>query len=270
MFDNREGGTGARYVKNPFLSPSAEADSKCAAPQGVAQRELMQHYSERFEREFEVLKVLGKGKFGSVLRVRHKLDEKLYALKVCEGASRTATFRDTEGLREVFAMSRLSGVENVVQYYSAWVQACKYHSRPEDLYLQMELCNGCTAHFITERQRCCNRTIRDILCDIANGLAGIHNHRIAHLDLKPDNIMYKYENSGAGEHHASKVIYKIGDFGCCCSTAARLGESTDATGDHRYMPKGPATRSPQRSTCTLWGSPCAPWLRAASPITART
>ncbi len=71
----------------------------------------------RYKNEFEELELLGTGGYGSVYRVRNKLDARYYACKKC---------RIDEGIfkkirREVTTISRLLHT-NIVRYYSAWLE----------------------------------------------------------------------------------------------------------------------------------------------------
>ena len=54
-----------------------------APPKLVLQRPIIEKYLEtgRYERQFYYLGDLGKGGFGTVIKVRHHLDNNVYALK---------------------------------------------------------------------------------------------------------------------------------------------------------------------------------------------
>ncbi|XP_057303588.1 eIF-2-alpha kinase GCN2-like isoform X1 [Hydractinia symbiolongicarpus] len=75
----------------------------------------------RLMNEFEIMQSLGKGGFGSVIKVRNKLDGNLYAIKriplnpKCPHLNKRIT-------REVKLLSRLNH-ENVVRYFNSWIEA---------------------------------------------------------------------------------------------------------------------------------------------------
>ena len=72
----------------------------------------------RLRQDFEILSWLGRGGFGDVIKVKNKLDEKLYAIKrIRLNPADKATNRKI--MREVKLLSRLNH-ENVVRYYNSW------------------------------------------------------------------------------------------------------------------------------------------------------
>lgn len=71
--------------------------------------------------EFEMLKFLGKGAFGDVLKVRNKLDGRVYAIKRIELNPRNRQL-NRRITREVKLLSQLNH-ENVVRYYNSWIES---------------------------------------------------------------------------------------------------------------------------------------------------
>ncbi|KAL5008543.1 hypothetical protein ScPMuIL_014124 [Solemya velum] len=74
----------------------------------------------RLTSEFVVLKCLGKGGFGDVLKVRNKLDGRSYAIKRIPLNPKSKLF-NKKITREVKLLSRLNH-ENVVRYYNSWIE----------------------------------------------------------------------------------------------------------------------------------------------------
>ncbi|XP_011860322.1 PREDICTED: eukaryotic translation initiation factor 2-alpha kinase 4 [Vollenhovia emeryi] len=75
----------------------------------------------RIQNEFEVLKWLGKGAFGDVLKVRNKLDGGIYAIKRIELNPKKKQL-NKKITREVKLLSRMNH-ENVVRYYNSWIES---------------------------------------------------------------------------------------------------------------------------------------------------
>ncbi|GFR96851.1 eukaryotic translation initiation factor 2-alpha kinase 4 [Elysia marginata] len=74
----------------------------------------------RLASEFDLLKVLGKGGFGDVLKVKNKLDGRFYAIKRIPLNPKSKAF-NKKMKREVKLLSRLNH-ENVVRYYCSWIE----------------------------------------------------------------------------------------------------------------------------------------------------
>ncbi|XP_063976876.1 eIF-2-alpha kinase GCN2 isoform X2 [Diachasmimorpha longicaudata] len=77
--------------------------------------------NSRIQNEFEVLKWLGKGAFGDVIKVRNKLDGGIYAIKRIPLNAKNKQL-NKKITREVKLLSRLNH-ENVVRYYNSWIEA---------------------------------------------------------------------------------------------------------------------------------------------------
>ena len=98
--------------------------SRGSIPLGLAQhdslewsrRESIDH--SRHRTEYEALRLLGRGAFGTAYQVRNRVDSQIYCLKgirIQNGADKEHV------LREVQVLSSLHS-DNVVRYYSAWVE----------------------------------------------------------------------------------------------------------------------------------------------------
>jgi len=81
----------------------------------------------RYRREFQEMGVLGKGGYGTVFRVKHRLDGSDYAVKrVPVSAARLARIKSRgqteldDLLRELRTMAKLDH-PNVVRYHAGWV-----------------------------------------------------------------------------------------------------------------------------------------------------
>ncbi|CAN9499970.1 unnamed protein product [Ophioblennius macclurei] len=168
--------------------------------------------SSRFRSCFDDLSPLGEGGYGQVLKARHKLLGKYYAVKI-------VCFKE-KALREVKALSVLHH-KNIVLYHDCWIEDSQYKenmaandynssdSHPQYLYIQMEFCdNGTLREWIenmdqttlspSERREQGLPVAQQIVC----GLEYIHSKNLIHRDLKPINILF-----GRGGE------VKIGDFG---------------------------------------------------------
>jgi wee1-like protein kinase len=166
-----------------------------------------------FHHDFYNFQEIGKGSFGKVYRCVRKIDLCPYAVK--EITSKFRNERDREHvLREIYALATQGDNVHVVRYYNAWEQDDK-------LYIQMELCSGTISQMRKRDGPFPEKTILDITVQLATGLAFMHAHNLAHLDIKPDNI-----------YTTERGIFKLGDFGLVTSADAK--EHVEE-GDRRYL-----------------------------------
>ncbi|PPQ98103.1 hypothetical protein CVT26_003273 [Gymnopilus dilepis] len=75
-------------------------------------------HASRWKEDWEELELLGKGAFGSVVKARNKIDNRIYAVKKIRLKSMQS---NDKIFREVNALSRLSH-RNIVRYYTTWVE----------------------------------------------------------------------------------------------------------------------------------------------------
>jgi translation initiation factor 2-alpha kinase 3 len=85
-------------------------------------------HSDRYAHEYEELEVVGKGGYGKVYKVKHKLDNSFYAVKkIAISASKMQKIQDggvqemESLLEEVRSLARFDHV-NIVRYHSAWLE----------------------------------------------------------------------------------------------------------------------------------------------------
>ncbi|MBN3320210.1 E2AK2 kinase, partial [Atractosteus spatula] len=192
----------------------------------------------RFLQDFDLIKPIDKGGFGSVFKARRKLEEKYYAVKIVKH-----TFK---AQREVGALAGLQH-QYIVRYFSSWLEDTTYQAEKTDsssssssgpgtpkafLYIQMELCEGGTLRsWIDQEQDRRQKTKEDamsIFRQIVEGVKYIHSKQLIHRDLKPPNILFSHEET-----------VKIGDFGLATSVINESDSNsiqrTKRTGTVTYM-----------------------------------
>ncbi|KZT06721.1 Serine/threonine-protein kinase [Laetiporus sulphureus 93-53] len=75
-------------------------------------------HASRWKEDWEELELLGRGAFGSVVKARNKIDNRIYAVKKIK---LRAMQSDSRIFREVNALSRLNH-RFIVRYYTTWVE----------------------------------------------------------------------------------------------------------------------------------------------------
>jgi len=163
----------ARPRFNPFLPRGFQGGSS-GLTMGFFGETSIPLTVRSFLDDFCDIKEIGCGSFGRVFSCRRKIDLCQYAVKEINNEFRSERERERL-LREIYALSTQGDNIHVVRYFNAWEQDDK-------LYIQTELCTG-SLEDVRKRQGAQSEdTLREILVQIATGLAFMHAHNMAHLD----------------------------------------------------------------------------------------
>ncbi|EFC47523.1 CAMK family protein kinase [Naegleria gruberi] len=195
---------------------------------------------------FEYDSCLGGGGCGVVLKCRHKMDGKMYALKFIpfadEDDDSNGQISINEALKEVKILSSLHH-EHTVRYYNSFIEkeipesfkkdiihVCKENAieiSDKFLVIQMECCFTNLGSFLDKYKigKGERNQLRSFLRQTLTGLSYLHREGIVHYDIKPHNILISEENK-----------IKITDFGLS-ATAGRssVGECADDCGTSLYF-----------------------------------
>ncbi|KAL4063180.1 kinase-like protein [Scleroderma citrinum] len=131
---------------------------------------------------FHLLRCVGKGAFGKVRMVQHKQTRELYALKYINKGK----------------CVKMKAVSNIIQERRLleeidhpFVVNLRYAFQDdENCFFVLDLMLGGDLRFHLERLGALPEdTVRFYIAEIASALAFLHENRIMHRDLKPDNIL---------------------------------------------------------------------------------
>ena len=156
-------------------------------------------------KDYEKLKYLGSGTYGTVYQIHDIKDNKIYAIK--EIPKGTVKIKDIKN--ETNILSKFNN-ESIVKYYGLFYS--EFH-----FIIKMEYCESNLAKFIEDRK---NELINEnilykIINNICLGINEIHSKQIIHRDLNPNNIFMNKDYN-----------IKIGDFGIskiCVTTKTDVG-----------------------------------------------
>lgn len=123
-----------------------------------------------------------RGKFASVRKIRHLVSGVEYAAKFIRKRRRAAdTSREIQ--HEVAVLALCAGCERVVRLHEV------YETRSE-VAIVLELCaGGELQRLLDEEERLSEGAARRALRHVLEGLSHLHARRVAHLDLKPQNLL---------------------------------------------------------------------------------
>ncbi|XP_028396832.1 probable serine/threonine-protein kinase WNK2 [Dendronephthya gigantea] len=173
------------------------------------------------EKEWIFEDIIGKGRYGSVVKAKEVLTSEQFAIKVVEYESNDQRkYRSRE--LSLLVMNTSKHKENVMQYYYAWKK--KYIDN-EFLVIKMELCYRSLDVYMKEMSReetqagvpPCISIVKDanlykfVFPQILNGLDGIHTMkpRWIHRDITLANILVQLPCPKL----IREIQIKIGDFG---------------------------------------------------------
>ena len=152
--------------------------------------------------EFEIEREIGKGSYGEIYKVKWKLNQKYYALKI-------ETLRDTDGIKTRLnrgeSMRRFvqsTGCPGVVNIYGS------YFMRKGHEFIYYELMDLCDIDFEKEIKArseygsyYTEGELDNIIKQLISTLSFLQKHHVTHRDIKPQNILI------------AKGKYKLCDFG---------------------------------------------------------
>lgn len=166
---------------------------------------------------------LGGGGFGQVYRVRASMTDsgqevrlacKVMRLNMDSYARKYAitplTVRVNEMLNDIYVLAHLKH-PNIVEYKDVMYMSDRQTCFPfSTVLLFMELCHGHVHQWINELGLgyMPDVTARQMIKEIGEGLQYLHMQDIAHLDIKPENILFTKHGD-----NIVPVTFKLADFG---------------------------------------------------------
>ena len=135
-------------------------------------------------KEYKIIKDLGKGWNGRVIQVESKSDKKYYAIKeIIINNEKKDKIKDIE--KEADILSKFN-CKNIVKYHESYKNGNKF-------YIIMEYCDGQNLRdfinkIIKKNQLIEENIIYKIIEQICIGNKEIHDRNIIHRDIKPENI----------------------------------------------------------------------------------
>lgn len=173
--------------------------------------------------EYEILSETSRGSFGTVYKCKCIMDGCIYAIKRINEPIKGKNHYELI-MREVWALAALNssrkvhpGKEHTIRYFDAWIE----HSF---VYVKTEFCSGGHLSITSSKTSAKHRTARlaEMALQIAQAVDFVHQNGVAHLDIKPQNIIETSPGSNQ---------FKLIDFGL----ATMLGSKPHLDGDRRYL-----------------------------------
>eukprot|EP01029_Cantina_marsupialis_P012764 TRINITY_DN2820_c0_g1_i1.p1 TRINITY_DN2820_c0_g1~~TRINITY_DN2820_c0_g1_i1.p1 ORF type:complete len:329 (+),score=40.33 TRINITY_DN2820_c0_g1_i1:61-1047(+) len=164
--------------------------------------------------KYDLLKVLGNGEYGEVIKAHNIKDGHVCALKVIRLGKHHKISKTI--LREMQSMQVLKH-PNITELYSV-------HCAAYNIILEMEYLDRCLID-ILEGFLLKPSQVRGIMEMLLTGLAHMHGLNIIHRDIKPGNLMIDFDGT-----------LKISDFGLARPLAGKGEEMSPAICTRWYRP----------------------------------
>eukprot|EP01010_Urceolus_cornutus_P000833 NODE_133_length_2259_cov_186.208145_g108_i0.p1 GENE.NODE_133_length_2259_cov_186.208145_g108_i0~~NODE_133_length_2259_cov_186.208145_g108_i0.p1 ORF type:complete len:592 (+),score=116.11 NODE_133_length_2259_cov_186.208145_g108_i0:61-1836(+) len=199
-----------RIRRPKFLKPEFWAKSNVTTNTFISENT---HYCENFLEHC----LLGRGFFGEVWKVSHILDEQFYAIK------KDDSVRGMQSkLEEVRILARAGRHAHIVRYFGSWADRER-----NTLYIQTECCEGGSLRGAMRSGVWNESRLGGLIRQMGDALRHLHSIKIAHLDIKPDNIFIA---------DVDGTSYRLGDFGVA-RDFGKVRTMDNGEGDSRYLCK---------------------------------
>ncbi|KAH8118381.1 hypothetical protein DFH11DRAFT_1567044 [Phellopilus nigrolimitatus] len=186
-------------------------------------------------KDFEIIKPISKGAFGSVFLARKRVTGDYYAIKVLKKADMIAKNQITNVKAERMILMNQAESPFVAKLYFTF-------QSKENLYLVMEYLNGGDCAALIKSLGCLpEEWTRQYIAEVVLGLEYLHERGIVHRDLKPDNLLIDLHGH-----------LKLTDFGL--SRIGLLGRQTRDLNVDRLRPRAkhsPGSRPPSMDSAYL-------------------
>ncbi|KAG5653034.1 hypothetical protein H0H81_002656 [Sphagnurus paluster] len=189
---------------NPIMSPSGPLSPRqpSAAP--------LSRTTPTSIKDFDIIKPISKGAFGSVFLAKKKATGDYYAIKVLKKADMIAKNQITNVKAERMILMKQAESPFVAKLYFTF-------QSKDNLYLVMEYLNGGDCAALIKSLGCLpEEWTKNYIAEVVLGLEYLHQRGVVHRDLKPDNLLI--------DHHGH---LKLTDFGL--SRIGLLGRQTRET-----------------------------------------
>ena len=189
--------------------------------------------------DFEILQTLGKGSYGYVAKVKSKINNKIYAMKMIDFSLIKDQIEIELSYNEIKIIQSLDS-PHIIKYYTSF-------SVDKKMYILMEyINNGDIKGYIAAHQNMGKPIPEEELWELfyqcMSGLSCIHQNNLIHRDIKPANLFLTDD----------KTI-KIGDFGVSANRNKNQNSQTKS-GKETMMIGTPLYMSPEMFKHEKYGS----------------
>ena len=191
--------------------------------------------------DFEIIKELGKGSYGTVYTVKSLINSNVYVMKKME-INHLKHRQQQECYREVSILKKVSH-KNIIKYYSSFLEQ-------EILYIIMEYAElgdlySLIKHYKKHSKYFDENDLWKISTEILSGLEYLHSQKIIHRDIKCLNLFI------TKDRHV-----KIGDLGVSTITSGMDNLHYTRVGTPLYISPELVKQKPYDYKTDIWSFGC--------------
>ena len=186
---------------------------------------------------YELCNYIGKGGFGRVYKVRHKLSNQYRAMKIIK--CQPSTQNNLITIQKEINILKSLDHPNIIKVY-------EFYKTEKYIYIINELCTGgelfdriVAAKYFSEIVAC------NVMRQLLSAVAYCHDKGIIHRDLKPENILIENSEEKDKDFFHIKVI----DFGTC--EMLKKSKLTEQIGTSFYIAPE-VLQNGYNEKCDLW------------------
>jgi surface protein len=128
--------------------------------------------------KYTLNKIIGKGEFGICYKAKDE-NNKLYAIKIMNIQNKDVAFKEIKILKKMKSKYSVEFIESI--------------EKDDNIYIVMELCDGDLNDLLINKKGNLDMvTIIKIMNQLNEVLKLMHSKKIIHRNLKPENILIKY------------------------------------------------------------------------------
>ena len=166
---------------------------------------------------YDIEKKIGTGSFGKVFKAKIKDKEEYVAIKIIDKEKIKENLREQYFTEDI--MNEYNNIEKCLNREVDYMKKCSInninsikvyniYNNEEEFVIVMELCDENLMHLLIRKQKFSLSEIYNILMQLNNTFKIMSDNKIAHRDLKLQNILIKYNNKEKTDY-----TVKITDFG---------------------------------------------------------
>ena len=171
-------------------------------------RNLVTLIDSKPEDNYKIISKLGKGSFGSVYKVKHKITGEIRAMKIIKNTTIDGSDgnKNKKFLKEIQVLKDLDH-PNILKIF-------EYYIDNKNHYIITELLTGGELYeAILKFQKFNEKKAAYIMKQILSAVNYLHSKGIVHRDIKPENILVQNNDKKKNKNNIDEIHIKLIDFG---------------------------------------------------------